>query len=192
MCSDTLKRYSAVDFEGILLNTPLLLFEYYMIVTLTLGNQSILIILLLLVLGVLFNRYSGAIALFILSYLAYTMNIRVLPFASIWLIGITISKRTGFLDRLLSYMFILVFDAILVSSNEYIYLLVSMIPVLLYLSRSLEKHPAIHLSLSLFFVSAIIVLSKITDSILSLNLFASIIVLSIYLAYKTISLTTEA
>jgi len=189
---DTLKRYSVVDFEGVLLNTPLLLFEYYMITTLSSGGQSIPLILLLLILGTLSNRYSGAMALLILGYLAYTINIQALLFASIWLIGISFSKRTSFLDKLLSYMFILVFNAVLASSNEYMYLLVSMIPVLFYLSRSLERNPATHLSLSLLFVSAVIVLSKITDTILSLNLFASIIAISIYLAYRTISLTTEA
>lgn len=192
MSLDTLRKYNSVDFEGLLLNAPLLLFEYYMLATLSSNTQIIFLVLLLLVLGVLSNRYSGAIALFILSYLAYVMNVRALLFASMWLIGIVSSKKTGFLDRLLSYMFILIFNAVLVSSNEHIYFLVSMIPALLYLSRNLENRPTIYLSLSLLFVSAIILLSKITNSILSLNLFAFVIAFSIYLAYKTISLTTEA
>ncbi len=189
---DMLKRYNSIDFEGVLLNMPLLLFEYYILTTLSLNNQSVLLTILLLVLGAFSNRYTGVMALLILSYLAYTMNIQALLFASIWLIGIAFSKKTRFLDRLLSYMFILMFNAILISSNEYIYLLVSIIPILLYLSRSLGVRSITHLSLSLLFISIIIVLSKITNSILSLNLFVSIIAFSIYLAYKTISFTTEA
>ncbi len=193
MFSDILRKYNSIDFEGLVLSIPLLLFEYYMLFEWSLDNHALLLVTLLLVLGLYSNRYTGTLALFILGYLAYTTNVKALLFSSVWLIGIASSNKTRFLDKLLSYMFALVFNAVLVpTSEEHTYLFVSTIPIILYLSRNLEKHPTVYLSISLLFVSAVILLSRITGSILSLNLFASVIVISIYLAYRTISVTMEA
>ncbi len=187
----SLRKYSIIDLEGLLLNIPLLVFEYYIISKMLPQNQVYLLIIpiLLLVLGASFNKYTGIISLLVLGYLAYTMNILALLYSSLWLTSIAFSNRTKFLDKLLSYMFILLFNAILIPQEEQIYLLISLVPVLLYLSISLERISIKQLSMSIAFISLIIILSKITDSLITLNVFVSVIAVAIYFSYKLVDST---
>ncbi len=189
---DTLRKYSVVDVEGLFLNVPLLLFEYNAI-TRALENSIpyIMVLVLLFVLGLFFNKYTGTVSILLLGYLAYTLNLNALLFASIWLISIAISNRTRFLDKLLSYMFILSFNAYLLPGGQHTYLLIAMIPVLLYLSTILSRLSVLQLSVSLMLAAIIVALSKITGSILTLNMFVFAIATAIYLAYNTIEKATK-
>ncbi len=189
---DTLRKYSVVDVEGLFLNVPLLLFEYNAI-TRAVENSTpyIMVLVLLFVLGLFFNKYTGTASILLLGYLAYTLNLNALLFASIWLTSIAISNKTRFLDKLLSYMFILSFNAYLLPGDQHIYLFVTMIPVLLYLSTTLSRLSVLQLSVSLILASIIVALSKITGSILTLNMFVFTIATAIYLAYNTIEKTTK-
>ncbi len=187
-----LRKYSVVDIEGLLLNTPLLLFEYYAITRIIGSNViNVIALALLFVLGVFFNKYTGAISIILLGYLAYTLNFNVLLFASLWLTGIAVSNKARFLDKLLSYMFVISFNAYLLPVDLHVYLLVALIPVLLYLSVVLSKHTIAQLSISLMLVSIIVALSRVTGSILTLNMFVFTIAVAIYLAYNTIEKATK-
>lgn len=182
-----------LEVRGVLASTPIVLALLYKLVDLGVDLHVYFLVLMLISLGLYFNKYTFTLSIILLSYLTVlSPHVGVLGLIA-WLVGITCSRTTSFIDIVVAFSIMVAGLGIVTSWGPLELVLFTPLAVyVLDLTDLGVVEGSNMLGLSLLLVAGTIVLAKATSSSILLDLYATCTIASIVILERIARYITMA
>ena len=186
-----LRLFGRASLRGFIASIPIVIVVYYILYTMNIVLHVYILISILLLLGLYFNRYTFAMSLVILSYLTLTLPSLGVYGLTMWLIGVICAKPTSFVDAIIA--FTVMASGLSLVTDLGLMEIILLTPLAVYI-LGLTGLDLIHsprlLGLSLLLIAVAIVVAKVTNSNTVLDVYALSTIVSILLLEKITKVST--
>ena len=186
-----LRLFGRASLRGFIASIPIVIVVYYILYTMNIVLHVYILISILLLLGLYFNRYTFAMSLVILSYLTLTLPSLGVYGLTMWLIGVICAKPTSFVDAVIA--FTVMASGLSLVTDLGLMEIILLTPLAVYI-LGLTGLDLIHsprlLGLSLLLIAVAIVVAKVTNSNTVLDVYALSTIVSILLLEKITKVST--
>lgn len=186
-----LRLFGRASLRGFIASIPIVIVVYYTLYTMNIVLHVYILISILLLLGLYFNRYTFAMSLVILSYLTLTLPSLGVYGLTMWLIGVICAKPTSFVDAVIA--FTVMASGLSLVTDLGLMEIVLLTPLAVYI-LGLTGLDLIHsprlLGLSLLLIAVAVVVAKVTNSNIVLDVYALSTIVSILLLEKITKVST--
>ena len=186
-----LRLFGRASLRGFIASIPIVIVVYYTLYTMNIVLHVYILISILLLLGLYFNRYTFATSLVILSYLTLTLPSLGVYGLTMWLIGVICAKPTSFVDAVIA--FTVMASGLSLVTDLGLMEIVLLTPLAVYI-LGLTGLDLIHsprlLGLSLLLIAVAVVVAKVTNSNIVLDVYALSTIVSILLLEKITKVST--
>jgi len=186
-----LRLFGRASLRGFIASIPIVIVVYYTLYTMNIVLHVYILISILLLLGLYFNRYTFAMSLVILSYLTLTLPSLGVYGLTMWLIGVICAKPTSFVDAVIA--FTVMASGLSLVTDLGLMEIILLTPLAVYI-LGLTGLDLIHsprlLGLSLLLIAVAVVVAKVTNSNIVLDVYALSTIASILLLEKITKVST--
>jgi len=186
-----LRLFGRASLRGFIASIPIVIVVYYILYTMNIVLHVYILISILLLLGLYFNRYTFAMSLVILSYLTLTLPSLGVYGLTMWLIGVICAKPTSFVDAVIA--FTVMASGLSLVTDLGLMEIILLTPLAVYI-LGLTGLDLIHsprlLGLSLLLIAVAVVVAKVTNSNIVLDVYALSTIVSILLLEKITKVST--
>lgn len=186
-----LRLFGRVNIRGFIASVPILLTVHYTLYTMNIVLHACILVSILLLLGLYFNRYTFIISLAILSYLTLMSPSLGVYGLTMWLIGLICAKPTSFVDVVIAFTVMVGSLSLVIDLGLTVIILLTPLAVYVLGLTGVDLiHSPRFLGLSLLLITIAVVVAKVTDSDTVLNVYALSTITSILLLERIIKAST--
>lgn len=186
-----LRLSGRVNLRGFIASAPILLVVYYILYTMNIVLHVYILVSILLLLGLYFNRYTFTISLVILSYLTLILPSLGVYGLTMWLIGLICAKPTSFVDLVIAFTVIVSSLSLVIDLGLTVIILLTPLAVYILGLTGVDLiHSPRFLGLSLLLVAIAVVVAKVTNSNTVLDVYALSTITSILLLERITKAST--
>ncbi len=186
-----LRLFGRASLRGFIASIPIVIAVYYTLYTMNIVLHVYILIFILLLLGLYFNRYTFAMSLVILSYLTLTLPSLGVYGLTMWLIGVICAKPASFVDAVIA--FTVMASGLSLVTDLGLMEIILLTPLAVYI-LGLTGLDLIHsprlLGLSLLLIAVAVVVAKVTNSNIVLDVYALSTIVSILLLENITKVST--